>query len=95
MVMSAIGSLVIFVIVNRNASILVMMMVVIHANLRNTVSCIVNGPSRYRDAHAKRQPDESEQTQEWTNGVIHNYLIRRCRKNGQSRMMKFDLQRLR
>ena len=64
MVMSAVGSFIILVFVNRNAAIIVMMMMVIHPNLSGAMRRAVNGPSRHRNAHAKRQPDESEQTQQ-------------------------------
>lgn len=64
MVMSTIGSFIILVLVNRNAAVIVMMMMVIDTDLSNAMRRVVNGPSRYRHTHAKRQPDESEQTQE-------------------------------
>lgn len=83
MIMSAIGSFIILMFVNRNAAILVMMMVVVDTDLSDAMRRVVNGPSGCRDAHAKRQPDESEQTQqEYT--AIHGKLVRRCQQNGQS-----------
>ena len=84
MVMSTIGRFIILVLVNRNAAIIVMMMMVIDTDLSNAMRGVVNGPSRYRNAHAKRQPDENEQTQKMADGAIHNCLSKRCLKNGQS-----------
>jgi hypothetical protein len=61
MVMSTIGSFILLVLVNRNAAIIVMMMMVVDTNLSDAMRCVVNGPSRYRNAHAKRQPDKGKQ----------------------------------
>ncbi len=75
MIMSAIGCFAVIMFVNRNPAIIFVMMMCIDADLRRAMCRVVNRPRRNRNAHTKRKPDESEQTQEMVNGAIHHHFV--------------------
>lgn len=72
MIVSAIGSIPVVVIMNRNSAIAFMMVVCIHTDLRRTMRCLVHRPGRGRNAHAKRKPGKDNQIQQRANGAIHD-----------------------
>jgi hypothetical protein len=68
---------------NRHAAVGLMMMSHIKRDFCNGMCGLMNRPRRNWNAHAECQPDEGKQKQEGADGVIHDSLNRRCRKNEQ------------
>lgn len=84
MIVPAVGGFAVFVLVDRYATVIVVMMVGIHADLRHAMRGLVHRPGRNRHAHSQRQPKKGEQAQQRAGGVIHGWLGRRPGKIGQS-----------
>ena len=86
MAMPAVGCLAIFMFVNRNPAIIVMMMLCIHADLRRIMGRFVNHPCRNRNAHAERQPDKREQAQQRSDRLIHHVGVGDAEKLGNLKL---------
>lgn len=75
MIMPAIGGIArrfaLIAIVERNTAVIVMMMVRINAHLHHTMLSLMHRPSRSRHAHAEREPNKHDQTEQKTDNLGH------------------------